>query len=575
MQFKGVAGSPGVGIGKVIIYKEPELDWQSVVYSGNEGEKNRLTEAIATFKAEVNDLANQALEKHGKEHSDILKRQISLVRDPFFLQQINELIDGGMVAEGAVNAAAEICANIYRSTGDERIMQRITDVMDARTRLLMLLLKVETLDLATLPPESILVGLDIPASAIASLTLDNISALVPETGGYTSHGAIMARALSLPLVTGLSGVVQSVTQGETIIVDGNDGLVITNPDKATVDAYKAKRHHYLEDQKSLNKFINLKTLDADQQTHILYANIGGLNDAKMAKANGAEGVGLFRTEFLFLDRNTLPSEEEQYRIYSEVASIFAPNDVIIRTLDIGGDKNIPSLNLPKEENPFLGYRAIRFCLDQPDVFCTQLKAILRAGGKEKNLQIMLPFVTSVEELTAAKNLIKNCQEELKEKGQEYDSNIKIGTMVETPAAVQMAEALAEVTDFFSIGTNDLTQYTLAADRGNPKVGQLCSPFHPAVLKSIKSVIETGKKSKKLVGLCGEAGADPGMIPILLALGLDEFSVSPGSILKVRREISYWRLEQAKILTQEVLALTTTEAVKQCITEALKNRIIPI
>ncbi|MDR2387707.1 MAG: phosphoenolpyruvate--protein phosphotransferase [Deltaproteobacteria bacterium] len=570
MRFKGVAGSPGLGIGYAALYEEPNLDWQHVVYSGIEGEKARLNEAIVTFKADVTEMANRALEKHGKEHSDILKRQISLVRDPFFLQQINDLIDGGKVAEGAVNEAAETCVEIYRSTGDERIMQRITDIMDARTRLLTLLLKVETLDPSTLPPETVLIGKDLPASIIAALNLANLAALVPESGGFTSHGAIMARSFGIPLVTGLQGVFDSVKNGDQVIVDGNQGEVITSPDHETLSSYVAKRQSYLEDQKSLNEFLNLKTLDADGQAHLLFANIGGINEAKIAKANGAEGVGLFRTEFLFLDRTTLPSEEEQFRIYSEVANIFAPNQVIIRTLDVGGDKNVPALKLPKEENPFLGYRAIRFCLNEPEVFMTQLRAILRAGAKEKNLLIMLPLVTSLDEVSSAKKILETCKGELQAKGQEYDQAIKVGIMVETPAAVSMAEELTQVTDFFSIGTNDLAQYTLAADRGNAKLGQLCSPFHPAVLKSLKRVIEAGKKANKLVGLCGEAGADPLMIPILLGLGLDEFSVSPSSVLRVRREISHWSLERAKNLTNEVLSLTTTQAIKDHLQKALKT-----
>ncbi|MDR2300640.1 MAG: phosphoenolpyruvate--protein phosphotransferase [Deltaproteobacteria bacterium] len=570
MRFKGVAGSPGVGIGFAALFEEPNLDWKDAEYLGIEGEKNRLNEAIATFKEDVTKLANQALEKHGKGHSDILKRQISLVRDPFFLQQINDLIDGGKVAEAAVNDAAEACAEIYRSTGDERIMERITDIMDARTRLLTLLLKVETLDPESLPPQTVLVGKDIPASTIAVLNLANIAALVPESGGFTSHGAIMARAFGIPLVTGLKGVFDSVKNGDRVIVDGNDGEVVTAPDEETLATYMAKRQSYLEDQKSLNKFINLKTLDADGQAHLLFANIGGINEAKVAKANGAEGVGLFRTEFLFLDRATLPSEEEQFRIYSEVAGIFAPNEVVVRTLDVGGDKNVPALKLPKEDNPFLGYRAIRYCLNEPEVFMTQLRAILRAGAKDKNLSIMLPFVTSVDEVSAARKILETCKDELKAKGQAYDEGVKLGIMVETPAAVFMAEELTQVTDFFSIGTNDLAQYTLAADRGNAKLAKLCSPFHPAVLKGLKKVIEAGKKAKKLVGLCGESGANPQMIPILLALGLDEFSVSPSSVLRVRREIARWDMERAKALTRDVLSLTTTEAITDYLKEALKT-----
>ena len=299
------------------------------------------------------------------------------------------------------------------------------------------------------------------------------------------------------------------------------------------------------------------------------ANIGGINDAKAAKANGAEGVGLFRTEFLFLDRATLPSEEEQFRVYSEVSAIFAPGEVIVRTLDAGGDKNVPALKLPKEDNPFLGYRAIRYCLAEPAVFATQLRAILRAGAKDKNLRIMLPFVTSADEITQAKALVAACADELRAKGLDFDENVKLGIMVETTAAVLLAEELIKIADFFSVGANDLTQYTLAAARGNAKVAQLCSPFHPAVLQSLKKVIAAGKSAGKPVGLCGESGADPEMIPLLLALGLDEFSVSPASVLRVRREISNWGLQRAKELTQGALAQTTTEAVKAHIRESLK------
>ena len=383
--------------------------------------------------------------------------------------------------------------------------------------------------------------------------MENLAALVPESGGYTSHGAIMARSFGVPLVTGLSGLFETVSKGETIIADGSDGVVIISPDEITLAAYVAKRQNYLEDQKSLNEFKLRPTLDADGNPRRLMANIGGINDAKAAKANGAEGVGLFRTEFLFLDRATLPSEEEQFRVYSEVSAIFAPDEVIVRTLDAGGDKNVPALNLPKEDNPFLGYRAIRYCLAEPAVFATQLRAILRAGAKGKNLRIMLPFVTSADEITKAKALVASCADDLRAKGLDHDENVKIGIMVETPAAVLLAEELIKIADFFSVGTNDLTQYTLAADRGNANVAQLCSPFHPAVLKSLKRVIDAGKAAGKPVGLCGESGADPEMIPLLLALGLDEFSVSPASVLRVRREISHWGHQRATELTQGAFA----------------------
>jgi phosphotransferase system enzyme I (PtsI) len=570
--FKGVAASPGVGLGRVVIYKEPDLNYRNQPHSGQDNEKARLKQAIEKFKIEISKLVEEAEAKAGPQQAAILTGQITMLTDPFMISQMEELIEKGLIAEAAMDEVTQSFQEMFENVEDEKMRQRATDIGDLRKRLLRILLGVEQLDLTAIEPDSIVVAIDLPASVITALPLDRVQALVTEIGGYTSHGSIMARALGVPAVTSLTGLMDSVKQdGLFMIADGSAGEVIIDPDEQTLARYRQRQHEWQNDQASLKVFIDRQTVDADGVKRTLEANIGGMAEAKIAQAAGADGVGLFRTEFLFLNRNSLPGEEEQFRVYSEVASLFPNREVIIRTLDVGGDKPVPALGLPKEENPFLGYRAIRYCLDQPEVFSIQLRAILRAGATHGNIKIMLPLVTSLEEVIAAKKILDQCAGSLASDGRPYDASIKLGVMIETPAAVQIVDLLATEADFFSIGTNDLAQYTLAADRGNPKVGALCSPFHPAVLRSIQTIIKAGQKASVPVGLCGEVGSNPQMIPILMAFGLDKISVSPSSLAMVRRELSTWRLVDARELTEQVMSQTSANAVKQCINAAFERK----
>jgi phosphotransferase system enzyme I (PtsI) len=354
-----------------------------------------------------------------------------------------------------------------------------------------------------------------------------------------THNAILARALGIPAVLGVEGLLDALndlTDGATVIADGLSGNIFIEPDEVTLADYEQRQNVRSAELAQLDVYRTRPTVDKNGKRYKLYANIGGLADAKAAIEATAEGVGLFRTEFLFMDRASLPSEQEQYNVYSQVAELFAGSEVIIRTLDVGGDKDVPYLGLTKEDNPFLGHRAIRYCLDRTDVFKSQLRAILRAGAAYQNVKIMLPLITSVDEVLSAKEIIAECKCELLGKGVSVDENIAVGIMVETPAAVQIVPELAEVSDFFSIGTNDLTQYTLAVDRGNPKVKALYSPLHLAVLRSVEAVIKVAHAAGIECGVCGEAAADPAMIPLLLSYGLDEFSVGVSAVLGTRKRI---------------------------------------
>ncbi|MDR2443887.1 MAG: phosphoenolpyruvate--protein phosphotransferase [Deltaproteobacteria bacterium] len=571
-KIKAVAASPGVGLGRVVVYVEPDLNFGGLVYSGREKEIARLELAVTAFKEQITLLAAETEAKAGKQQAAILTGQIAMISDPFMITQMEELIGQGRTAEAAVSEVTTSFKEMFANVEDEKMRQRATDIGDLRKRLLMILMEVKELDLASIGPDSVVVGEDLPASVITSLPTANIQALVSEIGGYTSHGAIMARALGLPLVSGVTGLMKLITTGDhEIIVDGTKGEAIVDPDENAKTEYRLRREAWREEQSSLKVFLGRQTVDGDGVRRTLSSNISSFAEAKLAQGAGADGIGLFRTEFLFLDRETLPGEEEQFRVYSEVASLFPNSEVVIRTLDVGGDKEVPALDLPKEDNPFLGYRAIRFCLDHTEIFSSQLRAILRAGAEHGNIKIMLPLVTSLEEITSARALMKQCLDDLKRENLPCDPAIQLGIMVETPAAVLLADILAKEADFFSIGTNDLTQYILAADRGNSKLGHLNSPFHPAVLRAIENIIKTGRKRSIPVSLCGEAGADPMMIPLLMAYGLDKFSVSPSSLASVRREISTWRLTEANSLANEVRDFPTTGSVKAHLLQVIENR----
>lgn len=554
---KGVAASQGYGIGQVVIVKEASLDFQKVTVSDVEAEKKRLSEAVDVFMEKTQAMADDMKERIGEKEAEILEGHILMMQDPEMISQIEGAIESESInAEAALDQVCDMFIQMFSSIDDEMFQQRATDVADIKTRMLKILLGVEDVDISAVPAGTVLVAVDLTPSMTAGINNQNVVGIMTEVGGKTSHSAILARALEIPAVLSIDGIVGKVANGQTVIVDGTDGEVILEPAEEEIAAYTEKRAKYLEDKKALEKFRGQASKMASGEQVELVGNIGNPNDAlKVVECDG-EGVGLFRTEFLFMDATSIPSEDEQFEAYKKAAQILDGKPVIIRTLDIGGDKAIPYLGLETEENPFLGYRAVRFCLDRKeDIYKPQLRALLRASAFG-NIRIMVPLVTCVDEIREVKTMVEELKADLDEKGIAYDKDIKVGIMTETAASSVIADLLAKEADFFSIGTNDLTGYTMAVDRGNAKVAYLYSAFQPAVLRSIKRIIECGKQEGIMVGMCGEAAADPMLVPVLLAWGLDEFSVSPTSVLATRKVMSEWTMDEAKEVADKVLTFAT-------------------
>ena len=551
----GIGASEGIGIGTAVLVAEPDLDYSHVTPAGPQAEKARLAAAVDTFIQKTSALADTMREQVGEKQAEILSGQVMMLSDPYMQSQMNDVIDAGSCAEGAVDSVCRMYADLFSSMDDEMMRQRASDVGDLRARLLGLLLGREAVDLSAVPAGSVLVARDFTPSMTAALRRENVAAIVTEAGGFTSHSAILARTMSLPAVLSVPGVTALVKSGDTLVVDGGEGAVLQNPEPSQLKAYRARQAELAAQRAALEQFRGLPTRTADGREVQLFCNIGSDRDLAAVLENTGEGVGLFRTEFLFLDRAALPTEEEQFQVYRTVAEGLAGREVIIRTLDVGGDKDIPYLGLKQEENPFLGCRAIRYCLGHQEMFRAQLRALLRASAFGK-VRIMLPLVTRLDEVRAARALLEELKGELDRSGIAYDKNIPLGVMVETPAAALIADLLAREADFFSIGTNDLTQYTMAVDRGNADVAYLYSPLDPAVLRSLRAVIRAGKAAGIPVGMCGEAAADPRLIPLLLSFGLDEFSVSPAAVLSTRRAIAGWTAAGADAVAERAMALAT-------------------
>ena len=496
----------------------------------------------------------------GEKQAEILLGQIMMLGDPFMTSQINDFIDQGACAEGALDAVCGMYIDMFSSVEDELTRQRATDVRDLRDRMLAQLLGQAELDLSALPPSAVLVARDLTPSMTAGLKKGAVAGLVTEVGGTTSHSAILARAMELPAVLSVENATALIQEGDTVVVDGGEGQVLVSPGEDTLRDYRARREALLAQRADLDLYRGRPTRTADGRAVRLCGNIGSAGDARAVMEATGEGVGLFRTEFLFMDRSALPDEEEQFQAYRAAAEALEGRELIIRTLDVGGDKDIPYLGLEREENPFLGYRAIRYCLGRQDVFAAQLRALLRASAYG-DIKIMLPLVTCADELRQAKALLTRLKGELDAEGLPYNREIRVGVMIETPAASLIADLLAREADFFSIGTNDLTQYTMAADRGNAKVSYLGSPYNPAVLRSIRHIIRCGHEAGIPVGMCGEAAADPLMLPLLLSFGLDEFSVGASAILPTRKLLSKWSAEEAGRLTAEVMELSSADGIR--------------
>ena len=560
--YKGIEASGGIGIGSICLITDQDLSFEAKHIEDTEAEKNRLCAAVEALKVKTAAMAENIRKNIGPKEAEIMEGHIAMMTDPALSGEMNKMIDAGQCAEAAVTAVCDMFIGMFSKMEDDMMRQRASDISDVKTGLLKGLLGIEDVDISKVPQGTVLVAHDLTPSMTSQIVKENVVGIITEVGGKTSHSAILARALEIPAVLSVPGITGQVKDKDTAVVDGSEGIVYINPDGAIVSKYVIKREEYIRAQAELESFRGKETLTADGMKVELFCNIGTPKDAKKAIACDGEGIGLFRSEFLFMDKTHLPSEEEQFEAYKEAVEIMNGKSVIIRTLDIGGDKEIPYLGLEKEDNPFLGYRAVRYCLANPDIYKTQLRGILRASafGKAK---IMIPLVTCVDEIRAVKELVEECKKELKAEGIGYDEKIEVGCMVETAAASLIADMLAKEADFFSIGTNDLTQYTMSVDRGNAKVAYLYSAFQPAVLRSIKNIIEAGRAAGIPVGMCGEAAADPLMIPLLISFGLDEYSVNPVLVLTARSIISKWTKADADALAQKVLALTTeTEVVSE-------------
>ena len=532
--LKGIGVSEGYGIGKAIIIEDISLDYSAVKYTDAVSEKSRLEEAIAKCIGKTQEIAAQLKVSAGEKEAEIMSGHVEMLQDPFMKQQMEERIDGGEVAESAVDGVCQFFIDMFAGTGDELMEQRASDVKDIRDDLLSLLLGVTMVDISAVPKGSVLIAKDFTPSMTGRINCDNVVGMIAEVGGVTSHSAILARAMGLPAVLSVEGATQKLEDGRLLVVDGSNGHVLPDPTAEEIAEYTVLQKQYEAEKEDLQRFASMSTVTANGVPKAVYGNIGKPEDVQNVVQHGGEGVGLFRTEFLFMDRNQEPTEEEQFEAYSTVAKAMHGKEVIIRTLDVGGDKDIPYLAIEKEDNPFLGFRAIRYCLQNPELFKRQLRAILRAAAFG-NVKIMLPMVTCADEIHAAKALVAQCAEELAAEGHAV-ADVPVGIMIETPAAALTAEELAKEADFFSIGTNDLTGYVMAVDRGNSKVSGLYDVMQPAVLKAIELAIKGAKENGIPVGMCGEAAADPRLTARLLEWGLDEFSVSPSSILRTRKAI---------------------------------------
>lgn len=558
---KGIAGSAGYGVGKVVIISDAKPEYENRTITDTDAEIKRYDDAVAVFTEKTHTMAETMKESVGEHNAEILEGHILLLTDPGMDEITKGAIMSGTCAEAAFESTCDMFAGMFQMADDELTRQRATDIGDIKVRMLKILTGTPDVNISEVPAGTILVAEDLTPSMTAGIVKENVAGIITAVGGKTSHSAILARALEIPAVLSVDGIVDMVSDGMTAVVDGCDGICILDPSQEEVDEYQAKREKYLSDKALLEVYRGKDTVTADGAKVHLYGNIGNPEDAKQVAACDGEGVGLFRTEFLFMGASELPSEEEQFQAYKAAVETMEGREVIIRTLDVGGDKDIPYLGLEKEDNPFLGFRAVRYCLQNKDSYRVQLRALLRASAFG-DIKIMVPLVTCVDEIRSVKALVKELMAELDAENIAYNKDIQVGAMIETPAASLIADLLAKEADFFSIGTNDLTQYTMAVDRGNAKVAYLYSSYNPAVLRSMKNIIEAANAAGIMVGMCGEAAADPLLIPLLISFGLGEFSVSATSVLATRGTIAKWSKAEADELAAKALSLATETEVAE-------------
>lgn len=565
--LNGIAASNGIAIAKAYRLVEPDLSFEKKAVDNVEAEVSRFQDAISTSKAELEAIRDKAREDLGEDKAQIFEAHLLVLSDPELLTPIEDKVKSENVnAEFALKETADMFVTMFESMDNEYMKERAADIRDVTKRVLSHLLGVQISNPSMVTEEVIVIAEDLTPSDTAQLNRQYVKGFTTDIGGRTSHSAIMARSMEIPAVVGTKTVTSSVENGDLIIVDGLNGEVHINPTPEVVAQYKEEHARYEEQKAEWAKLVNEPTVSKDGEHVELAANIGTPNDLEGVKNNGGEGVGLYRTEFLYMGRDELPTEEEQFKAYKAVLEGMEGKPVVVRTLDIGGDKELPYLNLPKEMNPFLGYRAIRLCLDEQDIFRTQLRALLKASTFG-NLKIMFPMISNLDEFRAAKAVLEEEKKALLENGVEVSDHIEVGIMVEIPSTAVMADVFAKEVDFFSIGTNDLIQYTMAADRMNERVSYLYQPYNPAILRLVKMVIDAAHKEGKWAGMCGEMAGDEIAVPILLGLGLDEFSMSATSILRARSQISNLSKAEMKEMAEHVLTLDTNDAVQEVVKKA--------
>jgi len=565
----GIAASSGVAIGKAFLMIEPDLTVTNRPISNKEEEITRFHAAVNASKLELQTIRDRAEVDLGSENAAIFDAHILVLSDPELLGSVESKInDEAVNAETALQETADTLIVMFEQLDNEYMRERAADIRDVTKRVIARLLGVEIPNIGLIDEEVIIISKDLAPSDTAQLNRLFAKGFTTDMGGRTSHSAIMARSLEIPAVVGTKNATSAIKQGDLIVLDGDKGEVLINPPNEVIERYIEKRNEQVAEKKELSLLKNKKTITLDGIHVEVAANIGTPKDIESVLENGGEGVGLYRTEFLYMERDALPTEEEQFQAYKQVLEQMGDKPVVVRTLDIGGDKQLPYLNLPEEMNPFLGFRAIRLCLEEQTIFRTQLRALLRASNFG-NLKIMFPMIATLEEFREAKKLLLEEKEQLRQEGTLVSDQIEVGIMVEIPSTAILADQFAKEVDFFSIGTNDLIQYTMAADRMNESVAYLYQPYHPAILRLVKMVIDASHAQGKWTGMCGEMAGDSIAIPLLIGLGLDEFSMSAPTMLKARNQINQLTQIEMKQIAENALSMQTSEQVKQYVKETLK------
>lgn len=568
VKITGIAASPGIAIAKAFILKNPDLTFERKNISDIAAENGRFDAALETSKSELEAIKNKAEQELGKDKADIFAAHLLVLSDPELVVAVkNKIENEKLSAESALDDVANMFISMFENMDNEYMKERAADIRDVTKRIMSHLLGLAFESPAGISEEVVIIAEDLTPSDTAQLNRQFVKGFATDIGGRTSHSAIMSRSMEIPAIVGTKNVMEQAEQDQLVIIDGNAGEVILNPSEEECKLYELKRTEFEQQKAEWEKLVNEKTLTQDGHHVELAANIGNPEDVTGVLNNGAEGIGLYRTEFLYMGRDHFPTEDEQFDAYKTVLEKMDGKPVVIRTLDIGGDKELSYMNLPKEMNPFLGFRAIRLCLEEQEIFRTQLRALLRASIYGQ-LKIMFPMIATIDELRQAKSVLQEEKEQLIQKGTKVSDTIEVGMMVEIPSTAVMADIFAKEVDFFSIGTNDLIQYTMAADRMNERVSYLYQPYNPAILRLVNNVIEAAHKEGKWAGMCGEMAGDEIAIPLLLSLGLDEFSMSASSVLPARSQMSKLSKEELSKHKERFLGLATIDEVIAYVKENL-------